>query len=57
MDIEIGLPVGDFTAQAEVVWRRAPEVDGPPPGLGVQFLTISDDNSDVLDSYLKAHYC
>jgi len=57
MDIEIDLPGGDFAAHAEVVWRRAPEENGPPPGLGVQFLSVTDDSFDVLEGYLGDHHC
>ena len=57
VDIEIDLPRGEFTAHAEVVWRRPPEENGPPPGLGLQFLSVTDENINILDGYLTAHSC
>ena len=57
LDVRIGLPTGDFSAQAEVVWQRAFSDDGPPPGLGLQFMALEEQSADILSRYLSCSSC
>jgi len=55
VDLRLQLPEGEFSAQAEVMWRRAFEDHGPPPGLGLQFLAVDEKSLDILDIFIESH--
>jgi DNA-binding NarL/FixJ family response regulator len=47
--------VRDIRVQARVVWQRSEEKEGLPPGIGVKFIGMADDDRDVLMEYIRNH--
>ncbi len=57
LNLEFNLPDGDHLIQAKgkVIWARSKEEsdERKPPGLGIQFVEMSDEDTNLLNNYIK----
>jgi CheY-like chemotaxis protein len=52
---KLGQDDGTISAVGEVAWKRDLPKDGLPPGMGVKFVKISDEDRDKILDYARLH--